>query len=173
MNRIILIGIAAAGKTTLGKILAKNLNYNFTDTDSCIEGLINISLQQYLENNGYLKVRELEENYILNNLDTDLTDNQIIATGGSVIYSDKAMQKLSEVGVLLFLNIDYSEFNKRFKSRGSMGFAGDPNMTLMQVYQERLPLYQKWAKHTIDCSNLNSEQALVKLQSLSLKTIKP
>lgn len=143
-----------SGKSTCGVIAAKILLKNFFDTDLLIQNIEGISLQNIIDTKGNDYFENAEEQAILN-LDIKGT---VIATGGSVIYSDKAMQHLKELGTVIFLNLSYDNMCSRIKNLASRGVVMKQGTTLKDMYDERLPLYHKWADEIIDCDNLSVEQ---------------
>lgn len=153
-SNIILIGMPGSGKSTCGVIAAKILLKNFFDTDLLIQNIEGISLQNIIDTKGNDYFENAEEQAILN-LDIKGT---VIATGGSVIYSDKAMQHLKELGAVIFLNLSYDNMCSRIKNLASRGVVMKQGTTLKDMYDERLPLYHKWADEIIDCDNLSVEQ---------------
>ncbi len=153
-SNIILIGMPGSGKSTCGVIAAKILLKNFFDTDLLIQNIEGISLQNIIDAKGNDYFENAEEQAILN-LDIKGT---VIATGGSVIYSDKAMQHLKELGTVIFLNLSYDNMCSRIKNLASRGVVMKQGTTLKDMYDERLPLYHKWADEIIDCDNLSVEQ---------------
>lgn len=153
---ITLIGLPGAGKSTLGVQLASILGKAFFDTDSLIEASTGMPLQSFLDNNDYLVLRKQEEAVVLN---TDF-NNAVIATGGSVVYSEKAMRKLSQSGHCIFLKITFDTMCQRIGKGKERGLAVAPGTTLLEMYNERTPLYERWASHTLNCDG-RSKQALL------------
>lgn len=152
-TNVVLIGMPGCGKSTCGVIVAKMLLKNFFDTDLLIQNIEGISLQDIIDNKGIEYFEKAEEDAILN-LDIKGT---VIATGGSVVYSDKAMEHLKSLGVVVFLNLGFEKMEKRisnFKTRGVVMKKGN---TLLDMYNERLPLYKRWADITIDCDRETAE----------------
>lgn len=164
---ITLIGPPGAGKSTLGVQLASRLGKAYFDTDRLLEEHTGMSLQSFLNSNSYLVLRQQEEAVVLN---TDF-DNAVIATGGSVVYSEKAMRKLAESGPCIFLKITFEDMSLRIGQGNERGLAIAPETTLLEMYNERTPLYQRWASYTLDCHG-RSEQSLLS-ELLSLCSLKP
>ena len=127
-SNIVLIGMPGAGKSTLGIVLAKILNYNFIDADLVIQNQCDKTLQKLIDAcgpEGFIQV----ENQIL----SDLTaERSIIATGGSAVYSDEAMKHLSGIGRIVYLQISYDELKRRLhdlqESRSTNGMPRSPSM---------------------------------------------
>jgi len=155
-KNIVLIGMPGAGKSTLGVLLAKKNNKDFVDTDLLIQLKHNSSLQDLLDRSGYLKLRELEED-VLSSLNCT---NHIVATGGSAVYSDKAMAHLKKNSLVVYLQISLSELQSRVKDYASRGIACKPGDDLPTLYQERQKLYEKFADVTINCDNKSPEEVL-------------
>ncbi len=151
-----------AGKSTIGVILAKMIAYKFVDTDILIQTEYSMSLQDIVDNLGYLELRRMEENVIcsLN------AKNSVIATGGSAVYSPKAMKHLNLISKMIFLSVKYETLLNRVGNFSSRGLAKSDNQTLLDLYKERLPLYEKYAHMKVDCDNLSQEDAAKIIVSL-------
>lgn len=153
-SNITLIGMPGAGKSTIGIILAKYLSFGFIDTDILIQINRQKSLQQIIDESDYLNLRKIEEAEILKiNI-----ANHVIATGGSAIYSEKAMTHLQRISKIVFLEADYEELTKRIHNFESRGIAKAKNQTFLEIYDERQVLYKKFAELTIDCNTLDQEE---------------
>ena len=145
-SNIILIGMPGSGKSTVGVQLAKQLGFNFIDTDLLIQRRHDKTLQEILNEEGYLSLRKKEEYELLQlQLHKDL-----VATGGSAVYSDQAMNHLRQQGRLVYLQVSFSEICHRVKNEGQRGIARPPEHSLLDVYEERVPLYEKHADITIN-----------------------
>ena len=155
-NSLILIGMPGAGKSTIGVVLAKALAKNFVDTDLLIQIQQNKTLQDIVDNEGYLKLREVEEHVLLNTH----YPNHIIATGGSAVYSEKAMQHLKHFGQIIFLDVPLAELVERVKDIDTRGLARQSNQSFTDLYHERRQLYQAHANTTIDCSGKSQSQII-------------
>jgi shikimate kinase len=138
---ITLIGMPGAGKSVIGKRLAKRLKLKFVDTDLLIEAHYKMPLQQLLDKEGYLELREIEENQIL----AMAPEREVIATGGSAVYSEKAMAYLKSVSTLVFLDIDLETVRERIHNFDKRGIARAPEQSLDMIFDERFALYQKYA----------------------------
>ena len=144
-NSISLIGMAGAGKSSVGLELAKKLNLNFIDSDALIEVKFNQTLQSILDDSGYLKLRDIEEETILS---IELA-NSILATGGSAVYSAKAMQYLKQNSLVIYLEVPFDQILQRVPSFLDRGFAKQPNQSIEDAFQERQALYVESAHHAI------------------------
>jgi shikimate kinase len=153
---LILIGMPCAGKSTIGIVLAKALAKDFIDTDLLIQIQQNKTLQDIVDNEGYLKLRAIEEQVLLN---THLP-NHVIATGGSAIYSESAMQHLRHFGQIIFLDVPLTELTERVKDIDTRGLARQPDQSFADLYHERRALYQAHASITIDCKGKNQAQII-------------
>ena len=146
IKNVSFIGMAGCGKSTIGKALSKNLGINFTDTDLLIEERFKASLEQIKKNNGYKFVRRAEEEVILS-LDKHI---KIISTGGSAVYSEKSMSHLSSFSKIIYINTPLDEIKSRIGKGQQRGLAAPTGLSIDEIYQEREPLYKKWADITLD-----------------------
>jgi len=144
-NSISLIGMAGAGKSSVGLELAKQLNLQFIDSDALIEAKFNQTLQNILDDSGYLKLRDIEEETILS---IELA-NSIVATGGSAVYSARAMQYLKKNSLVIYLEVPFDQILQRVPSFLDRGFAKEPNQSIEDAFQERQALYVESAHHVI------------------------
>lgn len=162
-SNIILIGMPASGKSTCGVLAAKALLKNFFDTDLLIQNLENQRLQEIIDNKGNDYFELAEENAILS-LDIKGT---VIATGGSVVYSERAMQHLRSLGKIIYLHLGYDTMVKRLGNITTRGVVLKNGYTLSDMYGERLALYKKYADETIECDHLSVEETVEKIVLLS------
>ncbi|MDH4164555.1 MAG: shikimate kinase [Nitrospirota bacterium] len=155
-SNIILIGMPGSGKSTVGVLLAKQTGRAFTDTDLLIQSDTGRTLQNIVDRDGYLELRRIEER-VLRSL---LLRNHVVATGGSAVYSSEAMDHLKADGVVVFLDADPATLEARVADFGTRGLAKRPDQTFQQLFDERLPLYRKYAEITITCAGLSHEQVV-------------
>jgi shikimate kinase len=149
MNNIVLIGMPGAGKSTVGVVLAKRLGYRFVDSDLVIQEAKGMLLHEIIEERGiegFLAV-ENEINASLN------VRRSVIATGGSVIYGKEAMEHLGENGTVVYLKLPYEAIKKRLGDLNERGVTVKEGQTLLDLYEERIPYYEKYAGVTIDCES--------------------
>lgn len=142
---IVLIGMPGCGKSTVGVVLAKVLGMHFCDTDLVIQQREGKRLQEIIDaegNNAFL----MHERDALLSLSLD---NTVIATGGSAIYSDEAMQHLKKSGKVVYLKVSEKEIERRLADFGGRGVAIENGMTVADLYNERIPLYEKYADITV------------------------
>ena len=162
-DNIILIGMPGAGKSTLGIVLAKILNYRFLDADLLIQQQCDKTLQKLIDAcgpEGFIQV----ENEILCDLKAS---RSIIATGGSAVYSDEAMRHLASIGRVVYLKISYEVLVTRLQDLQERGVVlkGGIGMSLRELYDERRPLYEKYAEITVDVDDLSITAAARKVAS--------
>jgi shikimate kinase len=159
MKNIVIIGMPSAGKSTIGVILAKTLGMNFIDTDILIQENTGRLLQEIITKDGIDAFLKIEEITILS-----LTcNNSIIATGGSVVLSDKSMDYLKKHGLIIYLNIVFEEMVQRLNNITTRGIVLAEGQSLIDMYTQRIPLYEKYAEITIDCSKEDVEDIIKKL----------
>jgi len=159
-SNIVLIGMPGAGKSTVGVVLAKAMGKPFIDTDLLIQQKQDMLLQEIIDKHGINKFLYIEEKVVM---DLDVKDH-VIATGGSVIYSDLALNHLKKDGKIVYLKLSFDEVVKRLKDFKGRGIAMEKNRTLLDVYNERVPLYEKHADITIVCSNKTIEDIVFEIK---------
>lgn len=165
LSNIILIGMPASGKSTCGVLAAKALLKNFFDTDLLIQNLEGRRLQEIIDEKGNSYFEAAEEKAILS-LDIQGT---VIATGGSVVYSEKAMKHLQQLGKIIYLHLDYETMQKRLTNIVTRGVVLRKGSTLFDMYKERLPLYEKYADEILNCSNFSIEETVTSIVMLANK----
>ncbi len=155
-SNIVLVGMPGCGKSTVGVVLAKRTARGFVDTDVLIEMRECLLLQEILDNSDYANLRRIEEEIIL-----DLhVRRHVVATGGSVAYSEASMRHLKKRGVVVFLDVPYAEIERRIVNFDTRGIACPATMTLRDIYEERLPLYRRWADLIYPCGDQTHEQVV-------------
>lgn len=155
-NNITLIGMPASGKSTIGVILAKFTRYDFLDTDLLIQRQTGHSLSELLAEHGvdgFCKI----ENEICAGVQAE---NTIIATGGSAVYGEEAMQHLKEIGKVVYLKVSLRDLRRRLGDLEQRGVALRDGMTLADLYDERVPLYTRYADVTVDETGKRTEQVV-------------
>lgn len=164
MDNIVLIGMPGVGKSTLGVVLAKELGYQFVDADLLIQEREKRLLKEIIADEGvegFLKI----ENDVNASISADKT---VIATGGSVIYGKEAMEHLKEIGTVVYLKLDYETLDSRLGNLKGRGVVLKDGQTLMDLYNERVPLYEHYADVIVDEGGLDLESTLKKvLEGLS------
>jgi shikimate kinase len=161
MNNISFIGMAGCGKSTIGGVLSSQLDISFVDTDLLIEEKFKLSLEQLKKKNGYEFVRQAEEEVILR-LDENI---KVISTGGSAVYSEKSMLHLSSFSKIMYINTPLDEIKQRIGDGQERGLAAPDDLSIDDIYKERVPLYNKWADITLN-GNKSIEDLISKIISL-------
>jgi len=158
-KNIVLIGMPGCGKSTVGVVLAKLLGRAFVDTDLCIQQWAGRTLQQIVDTDGYLALRDIEEQTIcaLDCLDA------VVATGGSAPYSERAMCHLKAHGSVVFLDVDLQTITRRIGDYGSRGLAKRPDQSLADLFEERAVLYRRYADLIMDASAPSQEQVAAQI----------
>lgn len=161
-DNIVLIGMPGVGKSTVGVILAKVLGYQFVDADLVIqkeEGKLLHEIIAEVGTEGFIAV-ENRVNASLN------VENSIIATGGSVVYGTEAMEHLKEIGTVIYLRLPYEVLDCRLHDIKGRGVVLKDGQTLKDLFEERTPLYEKYADLIVDEYQLNVEQTVEKILDL-------
>ncbi len=143
---LVLIGMPGAGKSTVGRWLARQLGYTFIDGDVLIEHVAGMSIQHVVDRMGLRKFSQIEENVLRGLSET----NAVISTGGSAVYSEEAMRDLGENGLIIYLKISVRSLVHRVDDATSRGLHKMPAHSLPRVYQERIHLYPKYADITFE-----------------------
>lgn len=152
-SNLILIGMPGSGKSTIGVILAKKSSRDFIDTDVLIQSHEHRSLQDIVDKDGYMALRDIEEKWVL----TLKVENTVVATGGSVVYSKKSMDHLSSLGSIIFLDVSLVNLEKRIADYDQRGIARRPDQSFTELFGERSELYRQYAQITLTCDDLNQE----------------
>jgi shikimate kinase len=159
MENIVLIGMPGVGKSTIGVILAKVLGYEFVDADLLIQKEEGRKLREIIEIEGTAGFIEIE-----GRVNSRIQGNRtVIATGGSVVYSENAMKHLSSLGTIVYLQLSYEELAVRLGNLRGRGVVLLEGQTLQDLYKERIPLYEKYAHITVNEEGLEPEETLEKI----------
>jgi shikimate kinase len=159
LSNLVLIGMPGSGKSTVGVILAKKTSRDFVDTDLLIQTRQNRTLQNIVDQDGYVALRHIEERVLL-----DLSvRNHVIATGGSAVYSDQAMAHLKSEGSVIFLDVDLATLESRIPDFSTRGLAKRSDQSLSELFDERFGLYAKHSDLTIKCGRLTHEDICAKI----------
>lgn len=155
-SNIVLIGMPGSGKSTIGRLLAKELNKVSIDGDTIIEQKEGMKLQEIINTKGNDYFTKLEEE-VLSTLECE---NYIISPGGSVCYYPRAMKHLSDIAEVIYLKVDFKSLEKRVHNLDSRGIVFKPGQSFEDLYNERTPLYEKYAGLTIDSSKLSPKDTI-------------
>lgn len=144
-NIVTLIGMAGAGKSTLAPLVAEKLGWKCVDTDHLIEAYYGLPLQDIVDRFGVSEFRNIEETII----STFGARRTVVSTGGSVVYGPSAMERLGSLGPIVFLQISWKACSRRVGAGRGRGLAMGPGQTVEALYEERQPLYSKYADFTV------------------------
>lgn len=156
MMNIVLIGMPASGKSTVGVILAKTLGMNFVDTDLIIQKNEGRLLQDIIDKDGINVFLKAEENAIVS-LECK---NTVIATGGSAVLCEKAMCHLKDISKVVYIYVDCEELEKRLDNIETRGIACSKGETTKDIFNSRKSLYEKYADITINSKSNNIEKTI-------------
>lgn len=159
MANIILIGMPGCGKSTVGVILAKTLGIGFVDTDLIIQQRENRLLQNIIDTDGIDFFLNCEAEAVK----SLYCDNCVIATGGSVVYREEAIQYLKSNGKIIFLDVPLDEIKRRLNNINTRGIAAKKNKSIEDIYNERIALYNKYADVIIRTDGESVEKTVEKI----------
>ena len=162
MNNIIMIGMPGSGKSTLGVLIAKMTGKDFLDTDVGLQKALGMKLSEYIKLNGLSAFRKAEDEYLRS---LNLNDT-VIATGGSAVYYDGAMLSLKASGTVVYLKVPFEQIQKRVGDLVKRGVVIEKGQTFKDLYDQRAPLYEKYADVTVDESNLDVAHSATKIVEL-------
>lgn len=165
-TNIVLIGMPGAGKSTVGVLLAKTLSRSFIDTDVHIQAREGARLQHIIDTKGLKTFRNIEEKHLLS-LDCR---KHVIATGGSAVYSAPAMDHLRAHGITVHMALPLAELERRITNLGSRGIVIEPGQSFANLYEERQPLYARYADLSVHCAGLTHEQTVESIVAALPKT---
>lgn len=165
-KNIVLIGMPGAGKSTIGVILAKVLGKDFIDADLVIQKEEGRLLSEIIEQEGPDGFLAIEERV---NASLQPEGGAVIATGGSVVYGPKAMEHLSQIGVIVYLKLSCKAVEARLRDIRGRGVVLRDGQTLTDLYEERSVLYERYAEATVEEDGLGVEETLEKtLQAVGM-----
>lgn len=145
-NNIILIGMPGSGKTTIGKLLSNMLDYKFIDSDQLIVEKVGKTPRQVVEENGRKFFLDIQDEVVLE----IKQNNCVFATGGGIVHSDLAMNHLKAIGFIIYLKTKYHIIEERMDTERKLVRT---NGTLLDLYNERDPLYNKYADAILNCDS--------------------
>ena len=153
--------MAGAGKSSIGKKLAKHLNFNFVDSDLIIEKKYGESLQDILNQKGNKKFKEIEEGALLSVEFKEI----VLATGGSAVFCDAAMDYIKDNSIVIYLEVSYEDISARISNFSERGLLKRSDQTIQEAYKEREGLYQNCADYIVQ-NNEKIDSCLNKIFSL-------
>jgi shikimate kinase len=162
MHRVTLIGMPGSGKSAVGRLVAARLGWEFLDTDKSIEERHGLPLQALIDRVGEAAFRRLEEEAILQ---LEVSGPAVISTGGSVVYSDSAMRHLADISTVVFLDACLDAIRQHIALEAPRGIVGLTAGGLEELYQERQPLYRRYAGIIVPLCPETPEVAADKLLS--------
>ena len=167
MDNIILIGMPAVGKSTVGVVVAKRLGYRFIDTDILIQEEEGKLLKDIIEEKGIDGFLEVEDR-----INASVTvEHSVISPGGSVVYCENAMKHYKEIGKIVYLQASFETINRRLKNARKRGVVLKDGQSIKDLYDERVKLFEKYADLTISEDGLGIEDTIEKvLNALGAKT---
>ena len=146
MKNIVLLGMPAVGKSTVGGGVAKRLGYEFIDTDLLIQKQEKRLLKEIIEEEGiegFLKI----ENQVNQGVDAE---RSVISPGGSVVYCKEAMEHYKKIGTIVYLRASFETIAGRIQNAKNRGVVLKEGQTLEMLYAERVELFEKYADITVD-----------------------
>lgn len=152
-SNLVLIGMPGSGKSTVGVVLAKRTSHDFIDTDVVIQSVEHRSLQQIMDAEGYMKLREIEARV----LQTLNLENHVISTGGSAVYSEEAMLHLKRNGTVIYLDVSLDTLRSRITDYETRGIAKRPDQSFDELFEERTRLYRRYADLTVKGDGMSQD----------------
>ncbi|WP_317933304.1 shikimate kinase [Halioxenophilus sp. WMMB6] len=154
---VVLIGMPGVGKSTLGVLLAKELGLEFVDTDLSIQTREGKTLQEIMDERGYLELRAVEAQVLL---ELNFDSAKVVATGGSAVYSPQGMEHLQASSHVVYLSLSLSALRERIHNYEQRGIARAPGQSFESLMEERVQLYRRYADTEIDCEQKTPQQCL-------------
>lgn len=165
MNNIILIGMPGCGKSTVGVLLAKILGFSFIDSDLLIQQSEGKKLYEIINENGAEYFKQVE-----NRVNASIyAENTVIATGGSVVYCEEAMAHLKSIGKVVYIRVTPEQLKTRINNISTRGIVIREGETITDLYNERSPLYEKYADITLESTD---ESLIINAERIAEKFLK-
>ncbi|AGS38404.1 MAG: shikimate kinase AroK [Cycloclasticus pugetii] len=161
-NNIYLVGPMAAGKSTIGKLLARRLNKAFYDTDAEIIKCtgVEISLIFELEGEEGFRSRETDKLKLLSVL-----DGAIIATGGGIVLSEENRKVLTETGWVIYLqcSVEQQLSRTKFDTKRPLLQIDNPRKKLEELMRLRAPIYESIADIVVSTNKTSSKKVILSI----------
>ena len=161
---ITLIGMPGAGKSTVGVVLAKRIGMDFVDTDLIIQKEYNKTLSEIIDAKGIEGFKKVE-NDVISKLELD---NTIIATGGSAVYGKEAMKHLRDISKVVYIQLSEENIEDRLGDLNERGVVLEEGETLQELYDERIPLYKKYAHIIVNADDMVLREVVKNIEKVML-----
>lgn len=161
---ITLIGMPGAGKSTVGVVLAKRMGMDFIDTDLIIQKEYNKTLSEIINEKGIEEFKKVE-NDVISKLELD---NTIIATGGSAVYGKEAMKHLRDISKVVYIELSEENIEDRLGDLNERGVVLEEGETLQELYDERIPLYKKYAHIIVNADDMVLREVVKNIEKVML-----
>lgn len=161
-TNVVLIGMPASGKSTVGVLLAKWMSKGFMDTDLLVQARAGVSMQAFQDEHGLKAYQQLE----CDTVHSVVCENCVIATGGSAVYCSGAMQHLRNIAQVIFLDVPLEEIKQRIGDYSERGVVIEPGMTLDDLYVERRSLYLEYADVVVECDGKTQDELVSEIRAL-------
>ena len=161
---ITLIGMPGAGKSTVGVVLAKRMGMDFIDTDLIIQKEYNKTLAEIIDEKGIEEFKKVE-NDVISKLELD---NTIIATGGSAVYGKEAMKHLRDISKVVYIELAEDNIEDRLGDLNERGVVLEDGETLQELYDERIPLYKKYAHIIVNADDMVLREVVKNIEKVML-----
>ncbi len=161
---ITLIGMPGAGKSTVGVVLAKRMGMDFIDTDLIIQKEYNKTLSEIINEKGIEGFKKVE-NDVISKLELD---NTIIATGGSAVYGKEAMKHLRDISKVVYIELSEENIEDRLGDLNERGVVLEDGETLQELYDERIPLYKKYAHIIVNANDMVLREVVKNIEKVML-----
>ena len=162
MKNVVLIGMPGCGKSTVGVVLAKELGFDFVDSDIVIQRSQGMTLSQIINEVGIEAFHQIENRA---NLAMD-NENTVIATGGSAVYGIEAMEKYKNEALIIYLKLPYAEIEKRLGDLIERGITLKEGQSLLDLYKERVPIYEEYAHLTLDSFGMTIRDSVIRIKEM-------
>lgn len=162
-KHIVLIGMPSSGKSSIGKILAEKLQFDFIDGDDLLVERFGKKLSEIITDVGEERFIELEGAEFEH---LGLEKPTVLAPGGSLVYSKNAMEHLATIAEIIYLDTPLHEIEMRIPDLIARGIIGAKDKTLAQLYDERVVLYKKYATKTVDNARVRTNVVAERILAL-------